>query len=259
MALLTTSLRKVVRSPHLLEVFASYGSVACLLSFMCVHGFGMSWLRLLSLFCGGVIIYTFLEYWFHRFFLHEVLSKAHNNHHEKPRNLRIIATPIIPVQLYDFAVVLLLIQLVGRETAYGLNTGIAIGQCIMDTVHILFHSKYRPWFLESARSYHLYHHFVDDDLAHGLTTSFWDLIFGTFPNTWYYYKKYPWLKYLQLPFPLATFVLIGLMSGDTTKVQKDLDVSRPLKHKTDHGIPRTGYVVTTFCTAMMVVCGWEAL
>jgi len=256
-------LRKFIRSPHIAEVIASYGGVCMLLSYMCIHGFGMSvgyWFTWTMI---GIIIYTFLEYIFHRWILHEFLSNAHGNHHKRPRNLRIIATPILPVQLYDFIVIVLLIAIIGRERAYAINCGISFGQCVMDTVHILFHSTFRPWYLESARSYHSHHHFREEHVAHGLTTSFWDIIFGTFPDSWHYYKKYPYLKWIQLPFPLLNFIIIGFLCGDKSKSactpnDRTLVAEKGnYPNKAPHGEPNRAYLIATFCTAMLVVLGWE--
>ena len=188
--LMNLLLRKSVRSPHLAEVIISYGSVCLIQSAMCLYLFEMSFLRWFGYATAGIVLYTFLEYLFHRWLLHSVLSKVHLNHHTSPRNLRIIATPILPVQLYDFLVILLLMWVVGREIAYAINCGISFGQCLMDSVHVLFHSSFRPWYLESARSYHTHHHFIDQEGAHGLTTSFWDTLFGTLPSSWTYYRKY---------------------------------------------------------------------
>jgi hypothetical protein len=160
-------------------------------------------------------------------------------------------------------VIALLVHILGRQNAYGINSGIAMGQFLMDTVHVLFHSTYRPWFLESARSYHLYHHFVQDGKAHGLTTSFWDMVFGTFPDTWYYYKKYPYLKYLQLPFPLMTFILIGLLSGDTTKTPVPISTtttdSSAVRRHSNHGSPRLRSIVTSLSTSILIVCSWDLI
>lgn len=268
--------RKLVRSPHILEVLASYGSVCVLLSYLCMAQYGLRVLEWFALATLGCVIYTLMEYIFHRVVLHEYIPKIHANHHKQPRNLRIIATPILPVQVYDFVVVLLIMAFAGRPVAYAINCGISFGQCVMDLVHIAFHSRWRPWYLESARSYHLVHHFIDDEVAHGLTTSFWDMVFGTFPTNWAYSKKLPWLKYLQLPFPLLTFVLIGLFVGDETRqvarrgaaqhrredetasVERQHDSAlKTVRMAAEVGQPRFGYLILTFSTAMMVVCGWQ--
>eukprot|EP01095_Lingulamoeba_sp_RSL-Kostka_P002000 TRINITY_DN1285_c0_g1_i1.p1 TRINITY_DN1285_c0_g1~~TRINITY_DN1285_c0_g1_i1.p1 ORF type:complete len:304 (+),score=56.32 TRINITY_DN1285_c0_g1_i1:65-976(+) len=211
-------LKKCARSPHIIEVFLSYGICFLIQSVICLFHYQQSFTKWIALTCLGSMLYTFLEYWFHRTLLHEYLAKAHDNHHVKPRNLRIIATPIIPVQIYDFFVVSLLIFILGRDIAYGINCGICIGQMTMDTTHVLFHTRFCPWFLRPAKSYHAYHHFIDEEEAHGLTSSFWDSIFGTLPSSWRYYNNYPWIKYIQVPFPLFTFVVVGIVSGDFTKM-----------------------------------------
>lgn len=284
-------LRKIGRSPHLMEVGASYGSGMAFGMYMCLFQFEMgvtAWLLYAIL---GSIVYTFLEYWFHRIILHEILDMAHSNHHRWPRNLRIIATPILPVQLYDCIAVLILMYFLGRPAAYAINCGVAIGQIIMDSVHVAFHSHYRPWYLESARSYHLHHHFSTEDVAHGLTTPFWDMIFGTMPSdTWFYYKRYPWARYLQLPFPLLSFVLMALLAGETTKTsgaeQKlsdhaALDLQQQQQHTNNddddkheneaeqqkpkrrdrrvmpHGSARSNYILFTLFTTYLVTSFWQ--
>ena len=82
--------RKFVRSPHILEVLASYGSVCALLSYLCVAHYGLHVVEWFSLATLGCVIYTLMEYIFHRIVLHEYIPKIHANHHKQPRNLRII-------------------------------------------------------------------------------------------------------------------------------------------------------------------------
>ena len=212
-----TLLRVLGRSPHLLEVVLSYGSFVLLMGFMCFKYYGLSASEVVGLVALGTVLYTFLEYWFHRVILHRWLEGAHGNHHRRPRNLRIITTPMIPAHVYGVVIMVVAVMLLGRKAAYGINCGIALGQIIMDAAHVLFHSRFRPWYLESARSYHLYHHFSDDDLGHGLTTSFWDMVFCTLPRSWSYYKRMPCLRYLHLPFPLLSFIIIGLLCNDESK------------------------------------------
>jgi len=249
-------IHKVARSPHIIELLASYAGMGLFEAYLCLWRFQMPVLNFLAWFTIGAAIYTFLEYWFHRFLLHKILHSIHNNHHLVPRNLRIIATPLLPVQFVGFSVTFIMVQYIGRDISYALNTGICFGQCMMDLVHVAFHSPYRPWFLESARSFHLHHHFLEDGNAHGLTTSFWDMIFGTFPQQWYYYKKYPWLKYIQLPFPLLTFVITGLLCGDTTKRPCEKD-TRLQNTRYQHGNPRVGRVLFAVFITVCIFFAWE--
>eukprot|EP01087_Luapelamoeba_hula_P013154 TRINITY_DN3748_c0_g1_i1.p1 TRINITY_DN3748_c0_g1~~TRINITY_DN3748_c0_g1_i1.p1 ORF type:complete len:318 (+),score=28.98 TRINITY_DN3748_c0_g1_i1:54-1007(+) len=234
-----TDARHLVRSPHYVEVLLSYGLGFVLYSAVCLFVHQIPLAQFFTLVGFGLCLYTFLEYWFHRQLLHSLLQSIHANHHREPSKLRIIMTPIFPVHLTDVVVVGALIVLLGRQIACGLNCGIALGQMIMDTTHVLFHAPNSPWLLRYARSYHLWHHYSTahstgsdsasrgDDYfghtgnnnnnntqqhhTHGLTTPFWDMIFGTLPNKWPVYARYPKLRYLQVPFPLLSFVMIAVI------------------------------------------------
>jgi len=193
----------------------------------------------------GTVVYTLIEYWFHRFVLHELLSRIHNNHHREPRKLKIITTPIIPAIVYDLLIILILNLVFGQKTASGLNGGIAIGQIMMELTHVLHHSRNTHWLLRYARSYHLWHHFgvtkdcetsklmssVDThkklESSHGLTTPFWDFVFRTQPTSWPVYRRYPFLRFVLLPFPLVSFVLMAIVIRALT-----LPISSPAKEET---------------------------
>eukprot|EP01097_Dermamoeba_algensis_P010673 TRINITY_DN7963_c0_g1_i1.p1 TRINITY_DN7963_c0_g1~~TRINITY_DN7963_c0_g1_i1.p1 ORF type:complete len:226 (+),score=54.59 TRINITY_DN7963_c0_g1_i1:294-971(+) len=142
--------------------------------------------------------------------------------------MKIITTPIIPVQLYEILFVLFVSCLFSPVWANTLQIGISLSQITMDIVHIFHHSLNTPALLLAAKSYHSFHHKKNNsDLAHGLTTSFWDAVFGTLPfksknnkkhedekeNTspqnWPLYEQFWWSRFVQLPFPLVGFILLA--------------------------------------------------
>lgn len=212
--------RRFARSPHPGEVILGYSTAFLFCLFMCIRVYQTPWMEWVGFTLCGMALYTFIEYWFHRTILHVFLRKAHANHHTRPRLIRIITTPILPVYVYDMCILAIVRGLLGVRVAAGINCGIAVGQMCMDIAHMLFHSRWRPWYLESARSYHNHHHFQGSDEAHGLTTPFWDVIFGTSPHSWPMYKNRPYLRYLQLPFPLVSFIIMAFLSnqkGRTTR------------------------------------------
>lgn len=193
---------------------------------MCKVVYHTPWIEWALLVSCGMVLYTLIEYWFHRTILHVILKKAHDNHHTKPQLIRIITTPILPVYVYDLLILAFVRFLLGVKVASGINCGIAIGQMSMDIAHMLFHSRWRPWFLEGARSYHNFHHFQEHEQAHGLTTPFWDMVFGTSPETWRLYQRRPYLRYLQLPFPLVSFIImawLAKMKGQSTRKTEQSD------------------------------------
>ena len=122
-------------------------------------------------------LHNFLEYWFHRAFLHGLVWKiAHEHHHRFQTRLKIICTPMLPVICYAFCLTLALVPALGLRFACGILSGLAIGQLLMDGVHVIQHSLWRPSFLEVSRSWHAWHHGCDGDdshSAHGLTCFFW--------------------------------------------------------------------------------------
>jgi sterol desaturase/sphingolipid hydroxylase (fatty acid hydroxylase superfamily) len=217
------NLNSFIRSPHLLEIPLAYGTVHIISIYLLLHVYQKSieW-YFIGLLLGG-FMYTFIEYWFHRTILHRFIFKtAHKYHHDNPIKLKIIATPLLPVQTYEF-VIMIILSLINPLFAVICQVGISISQIIMDFTHLFEHSKWNPWFLRVARNYHKLHHNKSNwDVGHGLTTKFWDYVFNTLPigqnifhnNTttktipWSLYHKYPYLKYINIPLPLIDFMIL---------------------------------------------------
>ena len=212
-------LKNLVRSPHIIEVLFAYGGVHLISIYLLFSRFNGGLTEYLYGLALGGFIYTFIEYWFHRYLLHvSFLKKAHDNHHARPTKLKIIATPLLPVQVYECLVMVLIAYFFGSYLANLAQIGISISQVIMDYVHFFEHSAYQPWFLASARSYHKLHHRKSNhDFGFGLTCPFWDFVFDTLPNkknqekhqlvAWEPFTKYSFLEYIQIPLPMITFLL----------------------------------------------------
>ena len=207
-------LNKLIRSPHVLEVLVGYGTVH-LITLYLYYIYQYTLTDYIIGYIAGGILYTFIEYWFHRVILHNFLfKKAHIHHHNNPVKLKIIAVPLIPVQIYECCLMILL-SLISIKTAVMCQLGISISQIIMDYVHLFEHSAYNPWYLKVARNWHKLHHIKTNwEVGHGLTSRFWDVVFNTYPdgrhNTviWNLYQKYPFTKYLTIPIPLLDFILL---------------------------------------------------
>ena len=215
-------LKFIIRSPHLLEVLVAYGGVHIFSIYHLISFGGGLYDYLFGLFIGG-ILYTFIEYWFHRVFLHwmpDAMKKAHDNHHKNPTKLKIICTPLIPVQLYETITMITISYFFSPYIAVLLQTGISISQITMDFVHLFEHSRWRPLFLKSARSYHMLHHKpTNHHMGFGLTSCFWDYVFNTLPDPvtiekkggkiipWEPFEKYPILRFFQIPLPLLSFII----------------------------------------------------
>jgi sterol desaturase/sphingolipid hydroxylase (fatty acid hydroxylase superfamily) len=198
--------------------------------------YNVSYFTLFKGYICGSIFYTFLEYWFHRVILHHWIFKtAHKFHHDNPIKLKIITTPLLVVQLYEICMMFVISLLFDSYTAVFIQVGVSISQIIMGFVHLYEHSVYNPWYLRVARNYHKLHHHKDNwEIGHGLTTKFWDVIFGTFPDgkhsdnskSWDLYDKYWYIKYITIPIPLLDFIILTPL---LTYTPDTLDTSKLLK------------------------------
>ena len=141
---------------------------------------------LLISFISGIVLWTSLEYVLHRFLGHEHKGKnffkaEHSLHHQKvhyfaPAFKKIVAAASVALLLtatlslifvWPFAVAFVL-GLIGMFGLY-------------QTTHSRFHKRgpiAKPFII--LRKHHFYHHFHQPKLNHGVTTRFWDRVFGTF-------------------------------------------------------------------------------
>ena len=139
---------------------------------------------------GGLLLWTLLEYVFHRFLFHIVPSAAwlrerqqHLLHHQTPEEPAYYVVPLwisLPVAVAVWA---LLRAAVGSWSRAALMTaGVILGYLAYEVVHYGVHAGggggrlVRFW-----RRHHFYHHYADDRRCYGFTTPLWDYVFGTGP------------------------------------------------------------------------------
>lgn len=145
----------------------------------------------------GLASWTLIEYLMHRFFFHwrwsvEFMRKQaewwHIEHHNDPDALeKILAHPgaALGVGVVLYGVAAGLLALLGWQYALILSavwlTGVLIGYLGYETVHYLTHysSSQHP-LLRTWREHHLSHHYKDPEKNFGVTSAFWDHIFGTY-------------------------------------------------------------------------------
>ncbi|CAO3595113.1 unnamed protein product [Absidia cylindrospora] len=146
----------------------------------------------LSLFGGGVFIWSLLEYGLHRclfhfddhlpdaqwaFLLHFTL---HGFHHFLPMDsLRLVVPPALFVIL-AYPWIRLAHVLFPSWMAHGIIAGGVFGYILYDMTHYyLHHAKVMSFHFKEMKKYHLAHHYKDFEAGYGITSKFWDSIFGT--------------------------------------------------------------------------------
>jgi 4-hydroxysphinganine ceramide fatty acyl 2-hydroxylase len=141
---------------------------------------------ILITFITGIICWTFLEYVMHRFLGHvhkgrNFFKAEHTQHHSKanyfaPAWKKSIAAAFV------FALFFSVLNLVAPALhVLAFLTGLFGMYAFYEYVHFRYHSKDPLLFIFiTFRKHHFYHHFHNPKTNHGVTTRFWDRVFGTF-------------------------------------------------------------------------------
>lgn len=147
------------------------------------------------MFLAGVWFFTLIEYIVHRFAYHADTENAtktrlkymfHGLHHDHPRDKRRLAMPplasAVVVGIF-FGIYRLLLGDYGIPFTAGTLFGYASYLCVHYSVHV-----FRPPnnLLRNLWVHHAIHHHIDDEVAYGVSSPFWDVIFGTMPGKEHY-------------------------------------------------------------------------
>ncbi|KAJ7969172.1 fatty acid hydroxylase 2 [Quillaja saponaria] len=154
---------------------------------------GLTMVQEATVVIAGIIMWTLLEYTLHRFVFHAKTKSywgntlhylLHGCHHKHPMDaLRLVfppaATAIIALPLWTVINIL-----TTPSVAPALFGGLLLGYVMYDVTHYyLHHGKPSRGLTQNLKRYHLNHHFRIQAKGFGITSSFWDKIFGTVPST----------------------------------------------------------------------------
>ncbi len=138
---------------------------------------------------AGLVVWTLAEYLIHRFAFHHFpgLKPVHMEHHAAPEGLHGSPT-LVTVLVFVFLALLPLWYLTNLASAAALTSGLMIGYLAYVAVHYAVHHVTRlgPRWMSAdlrlrlrnlIRAHAVHHHQLD--LNFGVTTTFWDRVFGT--------------------------------------------------------------------------------
>lgn len=146
----------------------------------------------LFLFSLGVFVWTLIEYTLHRFLFHldyylpdhpiafTIHFLLHGVHHYLPMDrYRLVMPPTLFVVLaYPFYRLIF-----GILPFYMACSGFAggfMGYIMYDCTHYILHHAKLPDYFQQLKKYHLEHHYKNYELGFGVTSWFWDKVFGTY-------------------------------------------------------------------------------
>jgi sterol desaturase/sphingolipid hydroxylase (fatty acid hydroxylase superfamily) len=150
------------------------------------YGFSTSkvWLTWL----GGLLFWSFFEYIAHRYLFHLKSDSPamkrfsyilHGNHHEYPRDRQRLFMPPVP-SIILATIIFSIMYLIMGNTAFMFFPGFILGYLLYGTIHYAIHAWNPPfkWMKPLWRNHHL-HHYKHADKGFGVSSTLWDLVFGT--------------------------------------------------------------------------------
>jgi sterol desaturase/sphingolipid hydroxylase (fatty acid hydroxylase superfamily) len=142
------------------------------------------------LFLAGILGWTFVEYWLHRWVFHAAPSRnkvlrtvqfmLHGYHHEFPDDPgRLVAPPVMAVPI--FVILTSLVILCFPQNWPAILAGTFFGYLCYDWVHYYtHHGRHRSALGKFMRRFHMEHHYKNANSQFGLSSPLWDVIFLTY-------------------------------------------------------------------------------
>jgi sterol desaturase/sphingolipid hydroxylase (fatty acid hydroxylase superfamily) len=169
-------------------IFSMYIPLIVWLLYYSYTSKGFSAGQVAGVYIGGIFFWTLFEYFAHRFLFHMTPSSAwgqrvayilHGNHHEFPRDKTRLLMPPAP-SLIMAGIVFSIFFLVAGNWTLMFFPGFISGYLLYGSLHYSIHAFNPPfkWMKPLWRNHHL-HHYKDDHRGFGVTSTFWDRVFGT--------------------------------------------------------------------------------
>lgn len=163
-----------------------------IISFLLYRGhsvYNLNASEFISLFFGGIILWTFMEYILHRYVFHwSAKSRAgkyfvflfHGLHHDDPQDPTRLVMPPVPALLISSVIFALFSLIFPANYVEVIMAYFMIGYLCYDYIHYATHhfamtSKVGKY----LRKYHLQHHYSGERSKYGVSSPLWDYVFKT--------------------------------------------------------------------------------
>ena len=151
---------------------------------------------------SGLLLYSFHEYASHRFILHythtsQLYHYLHGNHHANPFG-RSIHIPILYSTLFHMLYFYMLYTYTSFLNAVNVMCTYQVCYIVFEHMHKeVYHPSWDARYVEQFRTFHMYHHMTNKNMAYSFSTPLWDILCGTFPHD---VLEYNWFAFVPLPF-----------------------------------------------------------
>jgi len=171
-----------------LVIWGMYIPILSYIIYVAATTYNYSAFRIILTFLGGVFFWTFFEYVAHRYIFHWISDNPriqrftyilHGNHHKYPRDRQRLLMPPVP-SLFIASLIFGIMYLFMRSYTFMFFPGFIIGYLSYGTIHYAIHAWNPPfkWMKPLWTNHHL-HHYKDDHHGFGVSSTFWDHVFGT--------------------------------------------------------------------------------
>lgn len=149
-----------------------------------------------GMFFASLALWTLFEYIAHRYLFHfdakskwaqRIVYIFHGNHHEYPRDRERLFMPPVPSVIlagvvFSIFYLLSLIFTGAGSYAFLIFPGFMIGYLLYVSMHYAIHAFSPPRFLKPLWKNHHLHHYKYPERAFGVSSVFWDIVFGSLPE-----------------------------------------------------------------------------
>ncbi|MEL7587040.1 MAG: sterol desaturase family protein [Prolixibacteraceae bacterium] len=151
---------------------------------------GLAFSTQVLLFVSGLIAFTLTEYLVHRYIYHSLRLKkmeswfyiVHEIHHQRPKDKKRLTLPLI-VAVLAGPLVYLIFWLFLRNYTLFFFPGFLSGYASYLLIHYSLHTQnFKNGMFRYLWKHHAIHHFKNDQVAYGVSSPLWDLVFGTMPS-----------------------------------------------------------------------------
>jgi cyclopropane-fatty-acyl-phospholipid synthase len=129
----------------------------------------------------GLAVWSLAEYGLHRFVLHgmQPFKRWHAEHHDRPTAL-ICSPTLLSAGLIVLLIFLPMLTLATPLMAVALTLGMLVGYLAYAvTHHATHHWRADSTWLRQRKQWHALHHHGRNPGCYGVTTGFWDRVFGS--------------------------------------------------------------------------------
>lgn len=179
---------EMLTKAHPLVIWGMYLPVLVYLPYLAHVRFGFDAASMALYFLLGIFFWSFFEYLAHRFIFHwvpktpfatKVVYTMHGNHHHYPRDRQRLFMPPVPSILIS-SIIFGTYYLIMGSYALLFFPGFLLGYLLYASMHYAIHAWNPPfkWMKPLWRNHHL-HHYKNEHHGFGVSSTLWDLVFGT--------------------------------------------------------------------------------